>query len=41
LLALVVAAERGRTLPRPADCVDLVDEDDGRRGLLRRGEQTG
>ena len=39
LLALVVAAAESRAT-LSADGVDLVDEDDGRRLLARRGEQV-
>ena len=41
LLALVVGArDLGRSLARAADRVELVDEDDRRRGLLGLGEQV-
>ena len=41
LLALVVGAgDAGRALARAADRVELVDEDDRRRGLLGLGEQV-
>ena len=41
LLALVVGAgDLGRALARAADRVELVDEDDRRRGLLGLGEQV-
>ena len=40
LLALVVAAERAAAAARAADRVELVDEDDRRRGLLGLLEQV-
>jgi hypothetical protein len=41
LLALVVGpGDARRPLTGAADCVQLVDEDDRRRGLLGRGEQV-
>ena len=41
LLALVVGAgDAGRPLTRAADCVELVDEDDRRRGFFGLGEQV-
>ena len=41
LLTLVVrAGEAGSTLTRAPDGVELVDEDDRRRGCLRLGEQV-
>ena len=41
LLALVVrAGDAGRPLPRAADRIELVDEDDRGRGLLGFGEQV-
>ena len=39
LLALVVAADRPRAAARPADRVDLVDEDDRRRHFPRFGKE--
>src|SRR5918912_1218400 len=40
LLLLGVGAETGRTAPRAADGVELVDEDDGRGGLAGLLEQV-
>ena len=40
LLALVVAAQRGRSAARAPDGVELVDEDDRRGGGLGLGEQV-